>query len=225
MLKFIRLSSICRGLQFILCRVIFRISWNKELKSIDNWLSCNKLSLNFDKTSFVIFHPSQKKFTKSISLLLNNNSIEQKDYVKYLGVFIDSHLKFKEHIHQLSKKISRGIGILAKLRPFVSQDILIQFYYSLFYSFLTYGLIVWGNSYMKPPYSYILLLFCRRKLFELLLFLVIMIILLLFSNTCTLWNFVMLYIILIVSLCLNFIIICYLLLFTIFYSYIKRTQV
>ena len=77
---------------------------NLELKSIDNWLSCNKLSLNIDKTNFVIFHPPQKKFTKSISLLVNNKSIEQKDYVKYLGVFIDSHLKFKEHIHQLSKK-------------------------------------------------------------------------------------------------------------------------
>ena len=69
---------------------------------------------------------------------------------------------------------------------------------------------------MKPPYNYILLLFCRRRLFELLLFLVVMIILLLFSNTCTLWNFAMLYVILIVSLCLHFIIICYLLPFTIF---------
>ena len=120
---------------------------NLELKSIDNWLSCNKLSLNIDKTNFVIFHPSQKKFTKPISLLVNYKSIEQKDYVKYLGVFIDSHLKFKEHIHQLSKKISRSIEILAKNLLFVSQDILIQLYYSLFYSFLTYGLIVWGNTY------------------------------------------------------------------------------
>ena len=120
---------------------------NLELKRIHNWLCCNKLSLNIDKTNFVIFHPPQKKLTKSISILVNNKSIEQKDYVKYLGVFIDSHLKFKEHIHQLSKKISRSIGILAKLRLFVSQDILIQLYYSLFYSFLTYGLMIWGNTY------------------------------------------------------------------------------
>ena len=70
-----------------------------------------------------MFHPPQKKFTKSISLLVNNKSIEQKDY-GYLDVFIDSHLKFKEHcIHQFSKKISQSIGILAKLRLFVSQDI------------------------------------------------------------------------------------------------------
>ena len=75
---------------------------NLELKSVHNWLCCNKLSLNIDKTNFVIFHPPQKKLTKSISILVDNKSIEQKDYVKYLGVFIDSHLKFKEHVHQLN---------------------------------------------------------------------------------------------------------------------------
>ena len=36
--------------------------------------------------------------------------IKQKDHIKYLGVVIDSHLNFKEHIHQLSKKISRAMG-------------------------------------------------------------------------------------------------------------------
>ena len=35
----------------------------------------------------------------------------------------------------------------------VTNDILIQLYYSLAYPFLTYGLIVWGNTYgttLKP---------------------------------------------------------------------------
>ena len=34
-----------------------------------------------------------------------------------------------------------------KLRHFVINDILIQWFYSLVYPFLTYGLIVWGNTY------------------------------------------------------------------------------
>ena len=44
---------------------------NLELKRIHNWLCCNKLSLNIDKSNFVIFHPPQKKLTKSISILVN----------------------------------------------------------------------------------------------------------------------------------------------------------
>ena len=53
----------------------------------------------------------------------------------------------------MSKKISRGIGILSKLRHFVTDDILTQLYYSSVNLFLTYGLVVWGNTYattLKP---------------------------------------------------------------------------
>jgi len=53
----------------------------------------------------------------------------------------------------VSKKISRGISILSKLKHFVTDDILTQLYYSLVYPFLTYGLVVCGNTYattLKP---------------------------------------------------------------------------
>ena len=33
---------------------------NIELSSLYGWLSANKLSLNIDKSNFVIFHPPQK---------------------------------------------------------------------------------------------------------------------------------------------------------------------
>ena len=67
--------------------------------------------------------------------------------IKYLGVYIDCHLKWKEHILEVSKKLARGIGILLKLRHFVNLASLVQVYYSIIYSFLTYGIIVWGNTY------------------------------------------------------------------------------
>ena len=44
--------------------------------------------------------------------------------MKYLGVLIDSHLTFKIHIDDLTKKNSRGIGILDKLRHYVTRKIL-----------------------------------------------------------------------------------------------------
>ena len=59
----------------------------------------------------------------------------------------DSNLNWKVHIHELSKKISRGNGVLSKIRYYVNNSILQQLYYSLIYPFLTYGLSVWGNTY------------------------------------------------------------------------------
>lgn len=125
---------------------------NEELDKVNQWLQSNRLSLNIDKTNFVIFHPPQRK-TQPVSLKISDRPVEQMTYVKYLGLIIDCHLNWKKHAHEVSKKISRGIGILSKLRHFVTNDILTQLYYSLVYPFLTYGLIVWGNTYtttLKP---------------------------------------------------------------------------
>ena len=52
-----------------------------------------------------------------------------------------------EHVKELCKKISRGIGILLRLRSFVNIKLLIKIYYSIIYPFLIYGAIVWGNTY------------------------------------------------------------------------------
>ena len=73
--------------------------------------------------------------------------MEQTTYVKYLDLIVDCHLNWKKHVHEVSKKISRGMGILSRLGLFVTDDILAQLYYSLVYPFLAYGLVVWGNTY------------------------------------------------------------------------------
>ena len=46
---------------------------------------------------------------------IDGKTINEHKSVKYLGILIDCHLNWKEHIQQLSKKISRGIGVLCKL--------------------------------------------------------------------------------------------------------------
>ena len=57
-------------------------------------------------------------------LKLEGSKLKPPKYVKYLGIFID----------ELSKKISRANGILAKLRYFATKKILILVYYAIFYS-------------------------------------------------------------------------------------------
>ena len=59
---------------------------NQELKHVHDWLCANKLSLNIDKTNFVIFYPFQKKNpAKTILFKVNQTPIKQKDHIKYLG--------------------------------------------------------------------------------------------------------------------------------------------
>ena len=84
---------------------------NRELRKLYDWLGINRLSLNVTKTNFVLFH-SINKPKSSITIKINKKSIEEVKYVKYLGVLIDSHLTFKYHINELTKKVARSTGIL-----------------------------------------------------------------------------------------------------------------
>ena len=67
--------------------------------------------------------------------------------IKYLGVFIDSHLNWKSHVNYIVKEIKRSIGILSKIRYFTKLNILTNLYYTLIYPFLIYGIIVWDSCY------------------------------------------------------------------------------
>ena len=60
---------------------------------------------------------------------------------------IDYSISWKYHIAFISSKISRNIGIFAKLRHFVSLQQLKQLYYNLIYPYLSYSTAAWGNTY------------------------------------------------------------------------------
>ena len=69
--------------------------------------------------------------------------------VKYLGVYLDNNLSWDNHIYELSKKLSRVNGILSKLRHYVPKLTMLQIYYALFYSHMTYGILVWSLATQK----------------------------------------------------------------------------
>ena len=101
------------------------------------------LSINFKKTNYMIITSPKKKTNIRITAC----NIEQKSQIKYLGVFIDEHLKWDAQLQHINNKITKNIGILFKLRHYVPISTLKQLYYTLIYPYLTYGLMSWGTAY------------------------------------------------------------------------------
>lgn len=118
-----------------------------ELELVHKWLCCNQVSLNIEKSNYVIFHAPQKKTTFQVNLSLHNIPLKQESTTKYLGILIDENLNWKSHISYIESKIKRGVGVISKLRHTVTRSILINLYYSLIYPYLIYGLVSWGNTY------------------------------------------------------------------------------
>ena len=125
---------------------------NEELFKVFNWLTANKLTLNIKKSNYVIFRPYQKilPYQPNISIYDNEKgkpaNLECKEYVKYLGILIDNNLPFKNHIEHITIKISKTVGMIAKLRHFVPKRILLQIYQSLIVPYISYAVTVWGHA-------------------------------------------------------------------------------
>lgn len=66
--------------------------------------------------------------------------------MRFLGLIIDEELTWKEHINSVLKNIIKSSGLIAKLRHYANKNSFL-IYYALVYPYLTYGNLVWGNTY------------------------------------------------------------------------------
>ena len=64
---------------------------NEELNKLSIWLASNKLTLNIEKSHYVIFHRARLK-QSNINITLSNISLERVTFTKFLGVIIDEKL-------------------------------------------------------------------------------------------------------------------------------------
>ena len=66
---------------------------NEELQKVTEWLVTNRLSLNVDKSNYLVFLFKNKRDTLNITM--NNEILHEKEETKYLGIIIDRKLNWK----------------------------------------------------------------------------------------------------------------------------------
>ena len=123
-------------------------SINIELTKITDWLKINKLSLNEDKTKYMIFHSTRRKMElyNSLTIKMNNQIIKRVKSFNFLGIILNEHLTWTDHVAHLSQKITPVIGLLRRLKKQLPVSILKTIYSSLILSRLHYGNILWGDA-------------------------------------------------------------------------------
>lgn len=114
---------------------------NQQLSLVNNWLIANKLTLNCQKTKWILFTNAKGYVVTDDAVKINNNTIERCFQIKYLGLILDCDLKFDKHITSVCNKISKNIGVFYKLRPYVSTKTLVCLYYSFVYPFIIYCIL------------------------------------------------------------------------------------
>ena len=116
-----------------------------DLALVFKWLLSNKLTLNNDKTHYILFHRKQKRVpVHNGTLSIGEREIERVCDTKFLGVIIDESLLFKSHIALVTRRISKFIGIFYKIRDNLNTRYLRLLYKTLVLPSLMYCNSVWG---------------------------------------------------------------------------------
>ena len=113
---------------------------NRELEKIQQWLNVNKLSLNIEKSKFMIFSMPKKKIDIP-KLKLAGTEIESVEHFNFIGITVDKHRG--ANTNRLICKMSKTTGILNRLKQFLPQQILKIIYASLILCYINYGIMAW----------------------------------------------------------------------------------
>ena len=126
---------------------------NDILEKILNYMTCNKLHINLDKSCYMYFsstrktyEPDESDLENAYDLKIHDNILPKVTHTKFLGVIIDDRLTWDYHIKALTKKLSCCTGSLNQIIESIPENLHKDLYHTLFESYLTYGISVWGGS-------------------------------------------------------------------------------
>lgn len=127
------------------------------MRLIKKWLDYKLLTINFEKTHYIPFSCTDRNPPSFHKIEIDSSRqrfvILPKQEIKYLGVIIDSHLRWNHHINHVKVKLQ---GILYKFKYFrnlFNYRQLKILYHSLVESHLRYGILGWGGvveSHLSP---------------------------------------------------------------------------
>lgn len=118
----------------------------EDLSLLQSYFVENLLSLNLSKTKFMIFYSPRLGLPDHRELIVDGVKIEEVDKFKYLGLHLDSNLKWAHHIEALQNDVSSTCGLLWKLSKFMPTKQLIAMYHAFVHSKLQYLVAIWGAA-------------------------------------------------------------------------------
>ena len=131
-------------------QVEIMLNFRVELSIVSEWLKANRLSLNADKTKYMVFGSKNLLTTKpDLNLTVGDKSIERVSSTKYLGVILAEHLSFDEHVSFVHKKASKKLGISYKSKDYLDRSTKILLYKSLIVPHIDYCDLVYMNTTEK----------------------------------------------------------------------------
>jgi Reverse transcriptase (RNA-dependent DNA polymerase) len=138
---------------------------NTELQKLAIWFKANKLSVNAEKTKYMIFRTKNRKVDlQGKDVFLNFNDIGTRELphlkisltrvhcdatpdnrtYKMLGVIFDEFLSFNQHLNYMQNKVSKSLFLLNRSKHFLPMSALRMLYFALIHCHFTYCPLIYS---------------------------------------------------------------------------------
>ena len=117
---------------------------NDDLDLVGKWLQENSLFINKGKTECLLFGTRGKlSSVKSFDIRISSHVIKRVSKFKYLGIYLDECLSWKDHIKSVVSKAGKKIGMLGRLRYNITTRSANVIYTSFIHPVMEYCDTVW----------------------------------------------------------------------------------
>ena len=123
-------------------------SINSKLSSISQWLMSRSLSINTQKSKYMIFSLRPQSYFDSLPpVQIASFCLDRVYSYKYLGLTFRPNLSWSTHIFNMKKKAKKHLGLIYRhFYLHCPPSILLGLYNSLVRPILEYGAVVWDPS-------------------------------------------------------------------------------
>ena len=122
------------------------IKLTDALNTAKTWFDSHVLSLNTSKTKCMKFGSSHKlNTTAELNVKVDNTQIDNVSVFKYLGVQLDSQLKFDRHVLYIRRKVFTKLKAIGRLRQSISKGLALQLYTSMVIPHFDYAYVVYDG--------------------------------------------------------------------------------
>lgn len=116
-----------------------------DLDKINDWFIDNKLTINTEKTKYIIFKNRRKENIK-VNIHLKEKELEEVQHFNYLGLNIDNELNWHNHIEKIKSSLSSTTFAIRRIRNIAPMKILWLMYNAYFVPKIQYLNAIWNNA-------------------------------------------------------------------------------
>ena len=119
----------------------------RELENLQDWFYANKLTLNVEKSVYMLFEKVKTKHDFRITVC--DKEIPRCTSAKFLGTWLDDNLNWNTHVKKLLSKLKSGLGMMRRVNKYLTNKGKHMLYYGQVHSNLSYGISIWGPMLRK----------------------------------------------------------------------------